>query len=162
MIDNREELNHIIKYIDITKYIIQPYISGDIITVDVVRNMSTNKSCAIARKELLRTKNGAGTSVYVFNDKKIEKVACEIAELLNINGCVNFEFIKNNDRIYFIECNPRFSGGVEFSCLAGYDMIINHIKCFQCIDIDSKKYINNQFIARKYEEYITKIEKVNE
>ena len=81
-----------------------------------------------------------------------------IAEKLNVKGCVNFEFIKNNDgNYYFLECNPRFSGGIEFSCIAGYDYIFNHLKCFCNMEIDDLEYKNNLIITRKYEEYITKI-----
>ena len=61
----------------------------------------------------------------------------------------------NDDCYYFIECNPRFSGGVEFSCIAGYDMVINHLNIFKNKKIDKLYEIKNQYIARKYEEYVT-------
>lgn len=139
------------------KYIVQPFIEGDIITVDIVRGK--NKVIAIPRKELLRTLNGAGTSVYVFSDENLEQKCIELANELNVMGCVNFEFIQDKDGNYhFIECNPRFSGGVEFSCIAGFDCVINHIKCFKNEKIDDFKLVHNRYIARKYEEYVTRVE----
>lgn len=142
---------------DVDKYIVQPFIKGIIVTVDVVRGKNT--TVAVARKELLRTKSGAGTSVQVFPYPEIENAACELAEKLKITGCVNFEFIIGEDGTFsFLECNPRFSGGVEFSCLAGYDCIINHIKAFDDCDIDSFELQHSFHIARKFEEYITKID----
>lgn len=150
------ELIEFAKENDMESYIVQPFISGNILTVDVVRSERDKQGVAVVRRELLRTPNGAGTSVYVFNDNELENLCLKIAEVLNINGCVNFEFIENGDGIrYFLECNPRFSGGVEFSCIAGYDFISNHIRCFIGEKIDLTKNVLNQYISRKYEEYVT-------
>ncbi len=141
--------------IDPEAYLFQPAIDGSIITVDVVRDRSNN-CCAVARKELTRTLNGAGTSVRVFRDHALEENCKKIAELLNVVGCVNFEFIEAEDGTrYFMECNPRFSGGVEFSVLAGYDFVTNHLKCFKNEEIETTAEIKEHYISRKYEEYIT-------
>jgi len=143
--------------VDHKKYLVQPFIQGDIVTVDVV--CGKNTIVTIPRKELLRTMNGAGTSVYVFRDHNLEIQCKKLAEILNIVGCVNFEFIQDSDNNYhFIECNPRFSGGVEFSCIAGYDCVTNHIKSFIGKEIDELYLSHNMYIARKYEEYVTKVE----
>lgn len=137
-------------------YLIQPYIKGNVITVDIVRDKVNNRCIAIARKELLRTSNGAGLSVKIFRDDGLEKMCRKLAEVLDVTGCVNFEFIEAEDgNRYFLECNPRFSGGVEFSVMAGYDCITNHLKCFQNEVIEKKSIIKECWIARKYEEYIT-------
>jgi len=134
---------------------LQPYIPGNIITVDVVRDHSSN-CCAVARRELVRTVNGAGISVRIFRDQVLEGTCKTIAKLLNVVGCVNFEFIEADDgRQYFLECNPRFSGGVAFSVLAGYDFVTNHLKCFKNEVIETAAEIKEHYISRKYEEYIT-------
>lgn len=158
-IHDNDEWAAFVKTADKSKYIVQPYIEGNIVTVDVVRQPKQEKTVAIARKELLRTLNGAGTSVYVFNDEKLKKDCIDLANSLNICGCVNFEFILDSQGIYhFIECNPRFSGGVEFSCIAGYDCVRNHMNCFLERDIDDNYPIHNQYICRKYEEFVTRVE----
>lgn len=156
-IDSCEKMQHFIAYNDVADYIVQPKICGEILTVDVIRNQDTMTCGCIVRKELLRTLNGAGTSVLVFRDRELENTCRRIADALNINGCVNFEFIEDEKGIkYLIECNPRFSGGVEFSCLSGYDFVTNHLRCFEEKEIDLVDNIQEHFIARKYEEYITK------
>lgn len=139
------------------EYIMQPYIKGKIITVDVLRNSKTKQCIVYARKELLRTGNGLGTTVRTFFDSSLVQECQRIADALNINGCVNYEFIEDEsgDK-YFMECNPRFSGGLEFSVLSGYDFINNHLKCFCDEDIDVGPIIKEQIIARKYEEYVTR------
>lgn len=157
-LNSSKQAEHVLEEVDVSKYIVQPKIEGDIITVDVVRDIKSKKSIAICRKELLRTLNGAGLSVHVFRDEALEKEAINLADCLGIQGCVNFEFIETKEKKrYFLECNPRFSGGVEFSCLAGYDCIGNHIRCFSGELMEDVSDIREMYIARKYKEYITKV-----
>lgn len=139
-------------------FVVQPYYRGSVITADIVRQAESGESAVICRKELLRTPNGAGTSVLVFSNPLLEAMCREIAEGLKINGCVNFEFIETEDgRFHMLECNPRFSGGVEFSCMAGYDCVTSHLRCFSGDSIEPCRKITEMYIARKYEEYITKV-----
>ena len=101
----------------------------------------------------------AKKSVQVFRNRQLEERCRAIAGLLGIRGCVNMEFIEDRDGVYhMLECNPRFSGGVEFSCLAGYDCVTNHLRCFEGREIERDDRITGMYIARKYEEYITKVE----
>lgn len=144
------------------RYLVQPKIPGPVITVDVVRNPETEECVCIPRKELLRTPNGAGTSVYVFRNEYLEKQCRAIAKALNIRGCVNFEFVEEIEPEFeygpgkwrFLECNPRFSGGLGFSAVAGYDMVKNHLNCFEGIGLEPQGEIRAQYIARRYEEHV--------
>ncbi len=156
-IKNKEEWESFTGTAD-SSYVIQPYIEGDIVTVDVIRQRDGGKVIAIPRKELLRTLNGAGTSVQVFDDEKLEAECRRIAELFDVIGCVNFEFIQQGENYYFIECNPRFSGGLAFSCMAGYDCVHNHMRCFKNKEIEDQPRIREMYIARKYEEHLMAVE----
>lgn len=112
-------------------YIFQPYIQGQVITVDVIREKN-GKSVSIARKELTRTSNGAGLTVEVIKkDAMLEHSITTIIDELNIVGCVNLEFLQKDNTYYLMDINPRFSAGVGFSLFAGYDFVINHLRCFQ-------------------------------
>lgn len=143
---------------DRDKYIVQPKIAGTIVTVDIVRSQDGEIINAIPRLELLRTQNGAGTSVKVFPDSNLEKNCKTLADKLGVIGCVNFEFLRDDEgTYYYVECNPRFSGGVEFSCLAGYDCVSNHVRAFESDRIDEFQLTREMYIARKYEEYVTRI-----
>jgi carbamoyl-phosphate synthase large subunit len=138
------------------KYIVQPYIQGNILTVDVVRDPITDEVVCIARRELLRNKSGAGTTVEIIENTELEAICISIARKVGIIGAVNFEFIESDDgEIYLLEINPRFSGGLEFSHMAGYDVVNNHLKCFLGKPINEKGLIRKMIIARKYEEYVT-------
>lgn len=157
VVNSADELENLKKNCDKERYIVQPRIEGRVVTVDVIRDKSGVRSVATPRLELLRTLNGAGTSVKVFHNQQLVENCKELAAALNIIGCVNFEFLTDTNGTYhFVECNPRFSGGVEFSCLAGYDYVVNHIRCFtgEEIDDDYREHYE-MYIARKYEEYIT-------
>ena len=133
--------------------IVQPYIEGDIITADVVRHPVSGRISVLPRLELLRTLGGAGVSVKVFRDEKLEAICRNLSERLHIEGCVCFEFILDPDGCYHVlECNPRLSGGVAFSVHAGYDFVKAHFDCFMKNDIDPMPDIPEQYIARKYAE----------
>ena len=133
-------------------YIIQEQLIGDVFTVDYVRNRISKKDASIPRKELLRTKNGAGLTVQICGDEELLKIVSHIGNKLNINGCVNMEFILSKGKYYLIDINPRFSAGVAFSVLSGYDMVINHVRCFKGEDIDNPIFIKERIIIKKYKE----------
>ncbi len=138
------------------KYLVQPRINGTVITIDVVRNPDSGQVFALPRRELLRTLNGAGTSVCVFRNEMLEGQCKRIAEAADIRGCVNMEFIEADPDAgiyYFLECNPRFAGGVAFSAAAGYDMAKAHICCFTGKKLSEMSVAGEQYIARRYAEY---------
>ena len=152
-ISSEKELRFLAEMNNLDDFVIQPKREGRVITVDILRDREF--FMATPRVELLRTPNGAGTSVKVFANEKIQTIAKEIADILDIRGCVNFEFIWSGKDLYFLECNPRFSGGIVFSCIAGYDYINNHLKCFCQLPTDGVVQIEEKYIARKYTEFVT-------
>lgn len=121
-------------------YILQPFLEGNVYTVDCVRDSQGNSLCT-ARKELLRTVNGLGTSVQVYKSHALEEVCHKILAELGIVGCVNMEFIEHNGQYYFLELNPRFSGGLGFSQMAGYDFVNAHVQAHlgEAISLKHKK-----------------------
>lgn len=135
--------------------IVQEKVEGSVVTVDVCRNPLTGTIVCIPRLELLRTHNGAGTSVQILNDERIIELSREIATVLNVCGTVNFEFLKSGNKYYFLECNPRYSGGVAFSGVAGYDFVNNAMKCFMGKEIDPQIKMQQKYIVKKYIEVVT-------
>ena len=133
-------------------YIIQQQLDGNVFTVDYVRNANSKRDAAVPRQELLRTKNGAGLTIQTCGDMALLKLVSHIGQVLNINGCVNMEFILSHGKYYLIDINPRFSAGVAFSVVCGYNMVINHIRCFTGKDIDNAIDVPERIIIKKYEE----------
>ena len=109
-------------------YIVQPYLEGDVWCVDVARDNSGNV-LSLARREILRSGNGLGTTVEVVPGHELEEVCARIAEAANLVGVVNMEFICHERAFYFLEVNPRFSGGVGFSMAAGADFATAMLLC---------------------------------
>ncbi len=142
-------------------YLVQPRIEGTVVTVDVVRDPESGVCACLPRRELLRTLNGCGTSVYVFRDEKLERQCREIAAVLDIRGCVNMEFIEQGSNRYFLECNPRFSGGAPFSHMAGYDLTRNHLGCFMGQKPQLVQLSESMYAARRYGEYKMKTDSIN-
>lgn len=147
-IEKSEQLKDLV---GINRYIIQQEIPGPVFTVDYVRD-SVGKDFAIPREELLRTKNGAGTTVRIAPDEILMDTVSHIGEKLNIIGCVNMEFILNNGIYYLIDINPRFSAGVAFSNFLGYDMVISHLNSFLGKCICNPIEFEEQIICKRYKE----------
>lgn len=132
-------------------YIIQEYLEGHVFTVDYVRDIHSN-DFAIAREELLRTKNGAGTTVRMIPDSELEKIASYVGQQINVVGCVNYEFILCNGKYYLIDINPRFSAGIAFSKFAGYDFVESSMNCFLNKNILPPIKFTEQIICKRHME----------
>lgn len=139
------------RFIGTANYIIQQNIPGPVFTVDYVRDRFGN-DFAVPREELLRTKNGAGTTVRITPDELLKRTVSYIGKKLDIMGCVNMEFIFNDGKYYLIDINPRFSAGVAFSNFIGYDMVLNHLKSFTGERISSPIEYKEQIVCKRYKE----------
>lgn len=103
-------------------YMFQPKLHGSVITVDFARHPISRQLVVMPRQELLRTKNGAGTVVKMLNPDGFVEAVTELTTCLNLNGVMNCEFLQiENNKLYLMDINPRFSAGVSFSYMAGHD-----------------------------------------
>lgn len=64
------------------------------------------------------------------------------------------EFIQSKGKYYLIDINPRFSAGVAFSRMVGYNMVLNHLNCFIAQDIQDGILYQEQIITKRYWEEI--------
>ncbi|HHX36684.1 MAG TPA: ATP-grasp domain-containing protein [Clostridiaceae bacterium] len=159
LLTNEKELSGWIAQINprnLAMFMVQPYIEGTVVAVDVFRDPQRHICQALGRRERLRTLNGAGTTVDVFRNSSLEKQSERLAELLEIRGTVCFEFIENEQGFWFLECNPRFSGGVEFSELAGFPCVQNHLRLFLDRELIQRGEAATMTIARRYQAHITR------
>ena len=117
-------LNQIFREQKEGSYFFQKKIEGKVYTVDLFRGASGVER-ALVRREELRTGNGAGTSVTILENKALEKMSLRIMADLKLYGLVNMEWIYEEEKacFYFLECNPRPSGGIGFSEMAGGDFV---------------------------------------
>lgn len=134
-------------------YIVQPHSVGNVLVVDVVRQPDGRRSVAMTRRELLRTPNGAGMAVRMQPRHACDALALEAAGILGLCGCVNLEFLVVEDVPLLMDVNPRFSAGVTFSMMAGYDMVSNHLRCFDGRQIEPCPPPPDEVYARGFVEY---------
>ena len=78
-----------------------------------------------------------GMTVEVLPDHPLEAVCAAIAEAVGLVGVVNMEFIRHGDDFFFLEVNPRFSGGVGFSMAAGMDFAEMMLCCHSCGSVEA-------------------------
>ncbi len=150
IINGREKVDLLIE--DRNKYIFQPMLKGNVVTVDIVRD-SFGDFFFIPREELVRTKNGAGISVRLFTDERLTKSIDAIVSHLCFLGCVNMEFLYDGESYYLMDINPRFSAGIAFSRLAGYDFVLNHLKVFSGHRIDPGINYEPMYLSKRYVEF---------
>lgn len=141
---------------DLSGYIIQPFISGEIITIDVVSDGKGGVAIC-PRQELLRTKNGAGTVVKSLPVSDYQTMVNEIVSALRIVGGVNMEFIRSADgTCYLMDINPRFSAGIGFSMLMGFDAVAMHLGAFGLSKCGTQPWSAKpgQIFVKRFADYI--------
>lgn len=74
-------------------------------------------NCCVRKR--IETKEGISTKGETVHFPSLEKKAAEIHNILGYKGASNIQFIVEDGEPYFIEINPRFSGGGILSYYAG-------------------------------------------
>ncbi|MEG2316909.1 MAG: ATP-grasp domain-containing protein [Clostridia bacterium] len=138
-------------------YIAQPYLQGDVWTVDVAMDRFGHVQ-TLARKELLRTVTGLGTTVCISPSHALDTICAAIAAHAGIIGAVNMEFIEHEGQFYFLEVNPRFSGGLGFSLAGGVDFTALHIACHAGESIGARGKAKAVILTRRIEAVVTQSE----
>ncbi|MCU0666112.1 MAG: ATP-grasp domain-containing protein [Candidatus Omnitrophica bacterium] len=101
--------------------VIQKFIKGEEFTIDVLADLNYAVKTAIPRRRV-EVKSGVSYKGVTVNDQCLIKQAVSITEKLRIFGPANLQAIKTKDKYYFIEVNPRFSGGLALSVAAGVNI----------------------------------------
>lgn len=133
--------------------VLQKYVEGNVVTVDVVRSAKTGQFKAIPRLETQRNANGCGVAVELFYDEDLISRCRSVAEGLGLDGVANMEFFKTDDGYKMIEVNPRLSAGIAFSCLAGADLIGDALRIADGAPLKSDTVRFGACFAKRYEVY---------
>ena len=159
-VHNQAEWDALVATADMDVYIVEPFVKGPICMVEIVRDPIEGKVVATTRQELLSTPHCLALTVRSYSEPALEEAAKKLANALGVKGNVNFEYLRDDQGVYhFVECNPRFSAGTEFTVMSGYDVVTNHIRVFEGKPIDDFTFECPRIIARKYEEYETLVER---
>jgi len=103
-------------------FIIQKYVKGVEFSVDayVSRN---GRICGISPRRRLRTLGGESVETETLYDAEIFERTYQVIEKLHLIGPLTIQFIREDvtQRLYLLEVNPRFGGGVIASIEAGFN-----------------------------------------
>lgn len=124
-VESKAQIDELVsKGFDSADYVIQQFVEGDIITVDMARSAATGQSVQVQRLETIRNANGCGTAVEIINDPILQEICVRLMEKLDLNGVVNAEFFRKSSSYKIIEINPRFSAGSGYTCRAGVNTVL--------------------------------------
>ena len=135
------------------RFLVQEYVEGQNITVDLIRNKKTGQKIQIQRKELLRNGNGCGIAVEIFEDYNLCQICDDLMEKMDLNGIANAEFFFDGSSYKIIEINPRFSAGTRYSCLAGINTVVNAMHICNGKECEFGRIAIGKHFAERYEAY---------
>ena len=99
--------------------LVQQYVEGQEITVDVLADCRS-KLLAAVQRERLRISDGKAVTARTIDDKKVDSYVSRMVRELRLVGPGNIQCIRTADRLYFIEVNARFAaGGLPLTVAAG-------------------------------------------
>ncbi|MGL4009934.1 ATP-grasp domain-containing protein [Staphylococcus nepalensis] len=100
-------------------FVYMKYYEGTEFSVDCfsVKGKATNFVC----RERLKTRGGESLINILIKDTELIKETRNVCNILELDGVVNLQFLRNENGLHCIDINPRFSGGVIASILAGVD-----------------------------------------
>ena len=138
-------------------YLLQRCIEGEEYTVDCYVDIHGKILCAVPRKRI-EVSSGEVIKSMVVKDKKIVDETRAVLERSKLTGPVNVQFMREikTKKLFLIEINPRFGGGVIASIEAGADiplMILNEY--LHLPNREVKKVKENLLMLRAYREIFT-------
>lgn len=117
IIDRKED----IKNQDISDYILQEYIDGEEeYTIGIFRQKDITNMIIFRR--ILRA--GFSYRVTLCKDLEIEELVRKVADLFSLEGFINVQLMKKNNKLYIFEINPRISGTVRFRHMLGFKDVL--------------------------------------
>ncbi|WPC41038.1 ATP-grasp domain-containing protein [Clostridium sp. JS66] len=129
---------------DMKEYISQEIVSGDEYTIDVLCDFESNPIYIIPRKRI-DVESGVSTKGVTVKDLKMIDYVKKIIHYLKPIGIINIQCFKEENKICFIEINPRIAGGSSLSFYSS-DNWFKAIECFT----SNRKYLAYKITYDKY------------
>ena len=130
-------------------------IKGNEYSIDAYINKNGFTNCIVPRKRI-RVLGGEITEGITVNDPEIIDTSKYIINQLNLIGPITIQMIRSeiDNKLYIIEINPRFGGGVPLSIKAGANIPLYILKDY--LNISNNIYSNwknNIGMKRFFKEY---------
>ncbi|MHC4433988.1 MAG: ATP-grasp domain-containing protein [Planctomycetota bacterium] len=115
---NRKELLFYARRIP--NVICQEFVAGTEFTCDVYVDLAMNVRCVVPRRRIEVRAGEVAKSQVAMNGRIVDEAAALVERLGAGPGIITLQlFLTDEDRVKFIEINPRFGGGVPLSIKAG-------------------------------------------
>jgi carbamoyl-phosphate synthase large subunit len=123
IIRSTEEWNSFRNNFDERDFLLQNYLTADEYTVDAYVSKSGECMAVVPRRRMEVTSGEATKSITV-KDLEIIALSKRILQLTHFSGPITLQFLreKSTHKLYIMEINPRFGGGVVTAIRAGADM----------------------------------------
>jgi carbamoyl-phosphate synthase large subunit len=132
-------------------YIFQEYIQGDEYTVDVFVDKKGNVISVVPRLRI-EVRAGEVNKAQAIKDKTIiDAIKNLCSKLKGAYGCITIQLFKTDERIVFIEINPRFGGGYPLSYLSGANFAEYLIKDYLGEELEYKEDWKDNLIMLRYD-----------
>ena len=118
-------------YSNNTGLMIQEYMRGQEIGVDVYVDMISGKVVSIFTKKKIVMRAGETDKAISFKEKRLFEFIKIFVEELGFRGQIDIDLFENDGEYYISEVNPRFGGGYPHAYECGCNhmrLIINNIK----------------------------------
>ena len=125
-------------------YVFEKFINGLEYSVDLYIDQNSQCLGVVCRRRVEIT-GGESTKIVSEKNVKLEKLALQISDYFNIIGPANIQFIKKNDKYFFMEINPRIAGGIMNTIASGLDIP----------DLMIKEILNKKFKKFKFKKIKT-------
>ena len=108
--------------------IVQSRVRGREFTVDALIDRDGVLAGAVPRWRL-ETKAGISTKGATFEDEYLVKEMVDVLAAVGLTGPANIQgFVDTDGAPWFVEVNPRFSGGLPLSLAAGADLVGEYLR----------------------------------
>lgn len=105
------------------EYLVEDFVEGENVSVDAVR-WSGGFFHAAAYRVLLPHGKGVSTLRESMDAPELVESVKTILDAVDYKGVCGVDFIRESGsgEYFFLECNPRFSGGIESAIASGFDI----------------------------------------
>lgn len=112
------------RYANSGTHLLQQFVDGREYSVDIYRSVSHGNINYLVTRERLEMQGGEAIKSKTVRHDTIEQLARAILQRSGLVGAVTLQFLedKHNGRVYFMEANPRFGGGVVTAVGSGVDI----------------------------------------
>lgn len=120
IIKNAQDLNNFKTHFKEEDFLIQSYLTADEYTVDAYISKE-GKAISVVPRKRMEVTSGEATKSITVKDEEVIELSKTVMSKITFQGPITLQFLrdKQTKKLYMMEINPRFGGGVVTSIKAG-------------------------------------------